>query len=49
MPLAEAFETAKSRSDVVATFLAVLELTSSKRIRLDGEDDAVQITLRRNK
>lgn len=49
MPLAEAFETAKSRSDVVATFLAVLELTSSKRIRLEGEDDAVQITLRRNK
>ena len=45
----QAFETAKSRSDVVATFLAVLELTSSKRIRLEGEDDAVQITLRRNK
>ncbi len=49
MPLAEAFETAKSRSDVVATFLAVLELTSNKRIRLEGEDDEIRITLRRNR
>lgn len=49
MPLSEAFDTAKSRSDVVATFLAVLELTSAQRIRLEGEDDEVRITLRRNK
>ena len=49
MPLAEAFATAKSRSDVVATFLAVLELTSNKRIRLEGEDDEIRITLRRNR
>lgn len=33
------FKSAKSRSEIVATFLAVLELTRSKKVRVDSEED----------
>ncbi len=41
MPLNDAFETARSRSDIVATFLAVLELMSNKRIKVVGESNRI--------
>ena len=31
------FDGAKSKSDIVATFLAVLELTKTKKITVDGD------------
>ena len=37
------FEQAESRSELVATFLALLELIKAKRIRVDGEGDAQQV------
>ena len=39
------FEGAQSKSDIVATFLAVLELTKTKRISVEGSIDnpSVQI------
>lgn len=43
MPLNEAFDTARSRSDIVATFLAVLELMSNKRIKVEGDKDTISI------
>ena len=33
------FEGAQSKSDIVATFLAVLELTKTKRISVEGSID----------
>ncbi len=43
MSLKEAFVTARSRSDIVATFLAVLELMSNKRIKVEGEENTITI------
>ncbi len=40
------FEKAESKSELVATFLALLELIKSKRIRVDGEGDAQQVQMR---
>ena len=39
------FEDAQTKSDMVATFLAVLELAKTKRISIDGsiENPSVQI------
>ncbi len=39
------FDEAESRSDIVATFLAVLELTKSKKVKVigDGEDTQVEL------
>lgn len=37
------FESAASKSDLVATFLAVLELIKAKRIRVDGEGAGQQV------
>ena len=39
------FSDAESRSDMVATFLALLELTKSKKIQVlgDGEDAEVEL------
>lgn len=39
------FDGAQSKSDIVATFLAVLELTKTKRITIDGDmqNPSVQI------
>ncbi len=42
------FEVAPSRSDMVATFLAMLELIKAKRILVEGEGDASQVVLVRD-
>lgn len=39
------YEGAQSKSDLVATFLAVLELIKGKRIRVDGEGRGQRVTL----
>lgn len=39
------FEDARSRSEVVATFLAVLELSKTRNITITGEGDAIELTL----
>jgi segregation and condensation protein A len=39
------FEGAESRSELVATFLAVLELCKANRVYLDGEGDDMQISV----
>lgn len=40
------FEKAESKSEMVATFLALLELIKSKRIRVDGEGKEQQVQMR---
>lgn len=39
------FDDAQSRSDIVATFLAVLELTKSKKVKVIGDGDDAQVEL----
>ena len=39
------FESAESRSEMVATFLALLAMVKAKRITVDGEGDDVDVTL----
>ncbi len=39
------FSSAKSRSELVATFLAVLELCKANRIKLDGEGDDLEVSM----
>ncbi len=39
------FEHAESRSELVATFLAVLELIKARRVEVTGEGDATEIAL----
>ncbi len=39
------YKTANSRSELVATFLAVLELCKANRVRIDGESENQEITL----
>lgn len=39
------YKTAHSRSELVATFLAVLELCKANRVRVDGESDDAEIKL----
>lgn len=39
------YKTAKSRSELVATFLAVLELCKANRIKIEGSSDNAEITL----
>ena len=39
------FETAESRSEMVATVLALLAMVKAKRITVDGEGDDVDVTL----
>lgn len=45
IPFIELFNNAASRSEVVATFLAVLELSKTHRILLDGEQENTTISL----
>ena len=45
LPLARLFDGARSRSEIVATFLAVLELSRTHRIRLHGEGEDIELTL----
>lgn len=40
------FERARSRSEIVATFLAVLELSKTRRLLIEGEGDNIQLRLR---
>lgn len=47
MTLQDAFAGSTSRSDVVATFLAVLELMSKMRVRVEGEGGNARVLLRR--
>ncbi len=39
------YKTAKSRSELVATFLAVLELCKANRVEIEGEGDLAEIKL----
>lgn len=39
------YKTAGSRSELVATFLAVLELCKANRVRVEGDSDNAEITL----
>ena len=39
------FADAESRSDIVATFLAVLELTKSKKVKVIGDGEETQVEL----
>lgn len=41
------YKTANSRSELVATFLAVLELCKANRVKIEGEGDNSQITLQK--
>lgn len=43
--LSNLYKSAESRSELVATFLAVLELCKANRVRIDGESDNAEITL----
>jgi segregation and condensation protein A len=39
------YKTAESRSELVATFLAVLELCKANRVKIEGENENQEITL----
>ena len=43
------YDHAQTKSELVATFLAVLELIKGKRITVDGEGDGQQVTLLKHK
>ncbi|MFQ9125834.1 MAG: hypothetical protein ACLR4Z_02200 [Butyricicoccaceae bacterium] len=45
LPFARLFDRARNRSEIVATFLAVLELSRTHRIRLHGEGEDIELTL----
>lgn len=49
LPFKRLFEDAKSRSEIVATFLAVLELSKNRRIRLEGDGEDMELTLTNDK
>jgi segregation and condensation protein A len=44
----EIFEVCEGRSDLVATFLATLELVKGKRIRIEGSGDNAVVTMIEN-
>ncbi len=46
--LSSLYKTAESRSELVATFLAVLELCKANRVKVDGDTDNAEITLIRS-
>ena len=43
--LSDLYKTANGRSELVATFLAVLELCKANRVKVDGDGDSQEITL----
>ena len=43
------YHAARNKSELIATFLAVLELIKDKRITVDGEGERQQVTLLNNK
>ena len=49
VPFLRLFDDAKSRSEIVATFLAVLELSKTHRIHLDGDGEDMELMLTNDK
>ena len=47
--LSQLYSGAKSRSELVATFLAVLELCKANRVKIEGDADKAEITLIKEK
>ena len=47
--LSQLYSGAKSRSELVATFLAVLELCKANRVKIEGDADMAEITLIKEK
>ena len=47
--LSNIFKEAKDRSELVATFLAVLELCKSNRVKIDGDGDDMTVTLNKER
>ena len=45
VPFLRLFDDAKDRSEIVATFLAVLELSKNRRIRLEGDGEVMELML----
>lgn len=45
LPFRRLFDDAQSRSEIVATFLAVLELSKNRRVRLEGDGEDMKLTL----
>ena len=43
--MSDLYKTANSRSELVATFLAVLELCKANRVKVDGDGEDQEITL----
>lgn len=43
--MGELFTTAESRSELVATFLAVLELCKNNRVRVEGNGDSTEVVM----
>jgi segregation and condensation protein A len=43
--LSDLYKTAESRSEIVATFLAVLELCKANRVKVEGDGDSQEIRL----
>ncbi len=43
--LSDLYKTARSRSELVATFLAVLELCKANRVKVEGDGETQEITL----
>ena len=41
----ELFEASKEKSELVATFLAVLELVKGKRVRIDGDGENATVKM----
>lgn len=49
MKLTNVFKESKSRSELVATFLAVLELCKSNRVKIDGNGAEMTVTLNKER
>ena len=49
LPFRRLFDDAQSRSEIVATFLAVLELSKNRRIRLEGDGEDMELMLTNDK
>lgn len=45
VPFMRLFDDARNRSEIVATFLAVLELSKTRRIRLEGDGEEMELML----
>ena len=43
------YKTAGSRSELVATFLAVLELCKANRVKIDGDGDEMTVAINKER